>query len=90
MLQLQKLEILKTEVVALIAKLNPYEEDKTILDACNKLINVFKDQPDIKPQLINNTTIIQTLNLLEASEQKRGVLSAALKLVNEVCFYLKI
>lgn len=56
----------------------------SVLNACNKLVTLMRDQPDLKQHLINNATIIQTVNLLEACEQKRDVLLAVLQLVNEV------
>jgi hypothetical protein len=59
----------------------------SVLNACNKLVTLMRDQPDLKQHLINNATIIQTVNLLEACEQKRDVLLAVLQLVNEVCHF---
>lgn len=72
------------EVQSWISKVNPAEPDSSVLNACNKLVTLMRDQPDLKQHLINNATIIQTVNLLEACEQKRDVLLAVLQLVNEM------
>lgn len=58
------------------------------MNACHKLISLLREQPDLKQHLINNATIIQTVNLLETHENqsKRDVLHAVLQLVNEVFF----
>lgn len=64
----------------------PLARQASLLNACSKLVSLLREQPDLKQHLINNATIIQTVNLLETQEtqQKRDVLLAVLQLVNEV------
>eukprot|EP00164_Ancoracysta_twista_P003180 GFYU01004243.1.p1 GENE.GFYU01004243.1~~GFYU01004243.1.p1 ORF type:complete len:1033 (+),score=320.77 GFYU01004243.1:301-3399(+) len=73
---------LEQEVLKLIAVLQPNEEEDAILQACQKLVELFKTYPALKKYLIANHGVIPIMEMLQVA--KPQLLHAILQVVNSI------
>jgi len=81
---------LTKEVLQLINILQPKEKEEEIFKACDKLILIFKNNPDQKEDIIRHHSAIPIMDMLSVSNVQ--VIHAILKVVNQVsekphCFF---
>ncbi|KDO25868.1 STE/STE11/CDC15 protein kinase [Saprolegnia parasitica CBS 223.65] len=68
-------------VVELLSLLDPSMEDRVILDACQQLHDLCRENPSLRQELVSQPGVMP--NIMEALEmKKRSILVAVLKVVN--------
>ncbi|KAL6048786.1 Protein kinase of the Mitotic Exit Network [Balamuthia mandrillaris] len=70
------------DILKLMSQLQHDQEEAIILDACNKLIDIFKNNPAQKGHLIRHHGVIPIIEMIEVSNLR--VLHAILRVVNQI------
>jgi hypothetical protein len=73
---------LEREVSNLIALLNPDGHEAVLLDTCNRLVDIFKQYPQMKSKLTQNHGVLPIMDML--STDKPEVIHAILVVVNHL------